>query len=302
MRHFRRFLILALASGHLWAQGEESPAAIFRSALQATEKIDTIEYEVRRVSKGPHGGMHQSRSSIVAMRSPFGFRASFQDEDSGTRDMAVLDGEVTRYSADGIAGEISRTFVSAGQVVPNRAAVDVAATWHVLLDRDYILRAIDSGNIVYAGKENIDGEECRIVLYVRVGADSGSTADWYWISGKTGMPRAVQRVTLKKGASYLVDRAFISILRTNFRIPSDTFTYVPSPADSTPPAPHARVAPQPNLRGTPLPDFEVRDAADRSWELSPLVEMPGLIAFWGPNSDPRRWAGDGIPVRRPVGG
>ena len=81
----------------------------------------------------------------------------------------------------------------AGQIIPDYAAIDVAITWRMLFDRDYISTAIDSGNIVYAGKDDIAGELCNTVIYVRVGEDSGSTVDWYWISVKTGLPRAVQR-------------------------------------------------------------------------------------------------------------
>jgi thiol-disulfide isomerase/thioredoxin len=282
MRHFPRLLIAVLAPVHLWAQGTESPASILRSALRATEKIDTIEYEVRRESKGPDGALHPAWSTIVAARSPFGFQARFRDEDSGARDMAVLDGEVTRYSADGVSGEIPRTFFAAGQVVPNRAAVDVATTWHVLLDRDFITTAIDSGSIVYAGKDDIAGDLCRIVLYVRAGEDSGSNVDWYWISEKTGMPRAVQRVTLRRGTTRLVDRAVISIVRTNFRIPPDLFRYRPSAADSTPAATSTRVASPRNLRGTRLPDLEVKDADYKSLKLSDLIGVPRLVTFWAP--------------------
>ena len=227
MGHLTGLLLSPLLVGPLFAQGAEAPAGILRAALKATEKIDTIEYEVRRESKRADGKLHRSRSTILAARSPFRFQSRFEDEDTRMRDMAVLEGDVTRYSSDGIAGEIPKTFVAAGQIVPNSAAADVALTWRVLLDRDYITKAIDSGNIVYAGKDDIDGELCSTVLYVRVGEDSGSTADWYWISDKTGLPRAVQRINLRRGATRLADRFVISILRINPRIPPDTFSYAP---------------------------------------------------------------------------
>ncbi|HJU27201.1 MAG TPA: redoxin family protein [Rhodanobacteraceae bacterium] len=271
-----------VASANLFAQETESPAVILRSALKATEKIETIEYEVRREGKAADGKLRRTRSVIVAARSPFGFHARFQDLDAGARDMAVLDGEITRYSAEGIAGEVPRTFVGAGQVVPNRAAIDVAATWRVLLDRDYLTTAIDSGSIVYAGRDDIDGETCRTVLYVKVGDDSGSTVDWYWISEKTGLPRAVQRVTLRRGTTRLVDRAVISIIRTNFHIPPGTFTYRPAPADSTPDAPEAPTTPQRDLRGTRLPDLEIKDPEYNTLKLSGLTGTAHLITFWAP--------------------
>jgi thiol-disulfide isomerase/thioredoxin len=282
MCHLTRLLLSPLWLGPLFAQGTDAPASILRSALKATENIGTIEYEVRRESKGPDGKLHQSRSTVLAARSPFRFQARFEDEDTQTRDMSVLEGEVTRYSADGIVGEIPQTFVASGQIVPNRAAADVAITWRVLLDRDYLSTAIDSGNIVYAGKDDVDGELCNTVLYVRVGKDSGSTIDWYWISVKTGLPRAVQRVNLRRGATRLTDRFVISILHTNPRIPPNAFSYMPTPADSTPEAATVREAPPRSLRGTRLPGLEVRDAAYASLKLSDMAGTPTLVIFWAP--------------------
>jgi thiol-disulfide isomerase/thioredoxin len=282
VRYLARLLFSPLIFAPLLAQAREAPADILRSALKAAEKIDSIEYEVRRDSKGPDGKLHRSRSTVLAARSPFRFQVRFEDEDTGARDMSVLDGDITRYSADGIAGEIRRTFVAGGQIVPNRSASDVAITWHVLLDRDYLLTAIESDNIVYAGKDDIDGELCYTVLYVRVGEDSGSTIDWYWISAKTGLLRAVQRASLRRGATRLTDRSIISILRINLRFPPSVFSYVPTPADSTPEPPAPRTRATRSLQGMPLPDLEVKDASYASLKLSDLVGEPLLILFWTP--------------------
>ncbi len=286
MHRLAGILLSPLLFGPVFAQGTPAPADILRSALKATEKIATLEYEVRRESKGSDGKLRHTRSTILAARSPFGFHARFQDEDTQSRDMAVLEGDVTRYSADGVSGEIPHTFVAAGQIVPNDAAVDVAITWRVLLDREYLLAAIDSGNVVYAGKDDVDGELCDSILYVRGGADSGSIADWYWISVKTGLPRAVQRVTLKRGATRLTSRFVISILRINPRIPPNTFSYAPAPADSPPEATAGTMAaarhPPPSLRGTRLPGLEVKDAAYASVQLSSMAGKPLLITFWAP--------------------
>jgi len=273
-------ILFSLLVGHLLAQGND-PAALLRSALKATEKLDTIEYEVKQVFKTPDGKLHHYRSTIVAARSPLGFSARFEDEDTGTRDMAVLDGEVTRYSDEGIAGEVTKTFTVAGQVVPNHAAQHAAATFRLLLDREYVSTAITSGNVVYGGRDDVEGEPCRVVMYVRIGEDSGSTADWYWISTKTGLPRATQRVTLRRGTTRLADRLIISILRTNPRIAPDTFTYRPMPGDSTPSEPFSE-GPLKNLRGTRLPDLETKDVEYRSVKLSEISGTPLLITFWAP--------------------
>jgi thiol-disulfide isomerase/thioredoxin len=284
MRWLRKLLLSPFLLGPLLAQGAETPAGILRAALKATEKIDTIEYEARHDHKGPDGKLHRSMSTILAARSPFRFLARFEEEDTRARDMAVLEGDVTRYSSDGITGEIPKTFIGAGQIVPDSAAMDVGITWRILLDRDYISNAIDSGNILYAGKGDIYGELCNTVLYVRVGEDSGSTIDWYWISVKTGLPRAVQRINLRRGATRLADRVVISILRTNPRLPPDTFSYTPTPADSTPdpePLTAQSVAPR-SLRGTRLPDLPVQDSAYASLNLSGMTGSPLLITFWAP--------------------
>ncbi|HVO97874.1 MAG TPA: TlpA disulfide reductase family protein [Bryobacteraceae bacterium] len=280
MRKVAKLLLSPLVFGSLFAQG--APADILRSALKATEKIDTIEYEVRHESKGPDGKLHRSRSTILAARSPFRFQARFRDEDNQSRDMSVLEGDVTRYSADGVAGEIPHTIVAKGFIVPNQASTDAAMTWRPLLDREYMSAAIESGNIVYAGKDDVDGELCNTVLYVRVGDDSGSTVDWYWISVKTGLPRAVQRVNLRRGTTGLTARYIISILRINPWIPPDVFSYRPTPADSTPEAAPASSVRPPSLRGTRLPDLEVKDAAYASVKLSDMVGKPILITFWAP--------------------
>lgn len=278
----RYLLFSPLIFAPLLAQARETPGDILRSALKAAEKIDTLEYQVRRDSKGPDGRLHRSRSTVLAARSPFRFQARFEDEDTGARDMSVLDGDVTRYSADGIAGEIQRTFAAAGQVVPNRSAADVAITWRVLLDRDYLATAIDSDKIVYAGKDDVDGELCYTVLYVRVGEDSGSTTDWYWISAKTGLLRAVQRANLRRGATRLTDRFIISILRINPRIPPSVFFYAPTPADSTPEPAAPRTSSIRSIQGTRLPDLEVKDASYASLKLSDFAGEPLLIVFWTP--------------------
>jgi thiol-disulfide isomerase/thioredoxin len=282
VRCVARWLFSTLIVAPLLAQAREAPADILRSALKAAEKIDSIEYEVRRDSKGPDGKLHRSRSTVLAARSPFRFQARFEDEDTGARDMSVLDGDITRYSADGIAGEIQRTFVAGGQIVPNRSASDVAITWRMLFDRDYLSTAIESGNIVYAGEDDIDGELCHTVLYVRVGEDSGSTTDWYWISAKTGLLRAVQRANLRRGATRLTDRSIISILRINPRFLPSVFSYAPTPADSTPAPAAPRTSSTRSIQGTRLPDLEVKDASYASLKLSDMVGEPLLILFWTP--------------------
>jgi peroxiredoxin len=119
-------------------------------------------------------------------------------------------------------------------------------------------------------------------MYVKVGEDSGSTIDWFWISNRTGLPRAAQRVTLRRGTTRLIDRAVITILRVNPKIAQDTFAYRPTPADSTPEAPYKAQALR-SLSGTRLPDLEVKAADFTSMRLTDLMgTTPVLIMFWSP--------------------
>jgi len=172
------------------------------------------------------------------------------------------------------------------QPLLKQASAAAARTWRLLLDRDFLSTAINSGRIMSAGVDDVDGELCDIVAYVRImpqwGA-SGSIIELFWISAKTGLPRAVQRLALIRGETQLSNRAVISVVRVNPKIPEGTFTYKPVAADSSP----ARVAEGPadgssqkNLQGTHLPDLEVKDKAYKSVKLSAFIGRPLLITFW----------------------
>lgn len=271
------------------AQPTKSAAEILRSTLKAAEGIDSIEYEVR-VAYSEGGKSHRIRTSVLAARSPFRYRARAQDEVAGTTDLAVMDGTTLRASAEGEISELP-AFSHGGQSQPalNDASAAAARTWRLFLDRDFLSTAINSGTIMYAGVDDIDGELCDIVAYVRMGPQwgaSGSVIQLFWISAKTGLPRAVQQLGLIRGDAQLSNRAVISTVRMNPKIPEGTFTYKPVAADSSPVTASEMNAggesPQENLQGTPMPDLEVKDPGYKSTKLSQFVGTPLLIAFWAP--------------------
>ena len=52
-----------------------SPATILRGMLKAVESIESVEYEVRREYKTSAGDKFRGRTTVLASRSPFRFRA-----------------------------------------------------------------------------------------------------------------------------------------------------------------------------------------------------------------------------------
>jgi len=268
-------------------QQTKSAADVLRSTLKAVEGIDSIEYEVR-VAYSDRGKHYRFRTSVSAARLPYRYSARTQDDDAGTRELAVMDGATTQAGSEGEISE-SPAFSADGLMQPmlNQASASAARTWRLLLDRDFLSTAINSGNIMPAGVDDVDGELCDIVAYVRIvpqlGA-SGSIIDLFWISAKTGLPRAVQGLALIRGETRLSNRAVISVVRVNPKIPEGTFTYKPVAADSSP----AQVgeghadgdSSHKNLQGTHLPDLEVKDKAYNSVKLSAFIGRPLLIAFW----------------------
>jgi thiol-disulfide isomerase/thioredoxin/outer membrane lipoprotein-sorting protein len=266
-----------------------SPANILRGMLKAVEGIDSVEYEVRREYKTSEGEKFRGRTTILASRSPFRFSARLQAEDATITQIAISDGRITRGSSDGKTNEIS-TFASRypkEKVMPyvNDANLDVSATWRLLLDADFVKEIIVSGNILYVKQDDIEGDLCHVVLSVRDSAVFESVTEYYWISVKTGLPRAMQRLALTRGSTNLNPRFIISKIKINPVIPADAFTYKPTATDSsTVRALKTTTAdsqpPERSLVGSQLPAVEVRDLEFKPLKLSDYSGKPTIISFW----------------------
>jgi thiol-disulfide isomerase/thioredoxin len=261
-----------------------SPADVLRGMLKAVENIESVEYEVRREYKTSEGNKFRGRTTVLASRSPLRFSAKLQAEDAPITQMAVSDGKITRGSSDGKTNE-AYTFAPRypkDKVMPyvNDANLDVSATWRLLLDADFLKEMIAGGNILYVKQEDIEGDLCHVVLSVRNSAIFESVTEYYWISVKTGLPRAMQRLTLTRGSTILNPRFIISKLKINPGLPADAFTYRPTATDSsTVRAPKPTAADgQPTERslvGSRLPALEVRDV-----DFSDYSGKPTIISFW----------------------
>jgi hypothetical protein len=176
-------------------------------------------------------------------------------------------------------------------VITGEADADVALTWHLLLDPAYIERAITSGRVLYLWEEEIQGEPCSVIVYAR-----DHWTDYFWISTKTGLPRATQRVTMRRGPTRLSARFEIADIRLNPQMPSDAFrlpdtlnvapeTLLAAPPPRTPETPPDMIL---HFVGLDVPSLELRDMQFKARLLSDLNEKPTLITFWAPWCAPCR--------------
>ncbi|MDQ3650464.1 MAG: redoxin family protein [Acidobacteriota bacterium] len=266
------------------------PADVLQSALKAVESIESVEYEVRSERSNSAGNKFRGRTTILASRSPFRFSAKLQGEDALITQIAVSDGKITRASYNGKTDE-ANTFAPSypkERVMParpgNDVIPDVSATWRLLLNPDFLKEAIASGNIVYVKQEDVEGDLCNVVLYVRNSDVFESVTEYYWFSAKTGLPRAVQRLTLMRGSTNLRPRFTISKIKLNPSIPADAFSYRPVASDSsTVPMPKTSATVPPagrSLIGNQLPDLEVRDREFKPLKLTNFSGKLTLINFW----------------------
>ena len=283
-------LLISLAQSILLLQATNqahpSPAYVLRSLVKAVEHIDSVEYEVRREHSTADGKKYKARTRVSATRSPFQFSASLQAEDAPVAQMAVSDGKATRASTGGETSEAPFVFSSRGQqVILNDANEDVAATWRLLLDLPQMNKAIESRSILFISQDEIEGDLCNVVLYSRpLSGEAGGTTEYYWVSAKTGLPRAVQRWTLQRGRTRLGPQFIISNIKLNPAISAETFSYRPTAADSFK-GPDLKPPAQPSgksLIGTELADLEVMDLQPKPVKLSRFRGQPMLINFWAP--------------------
>ena len=146
-------------------------------------------------------------------------------------EMAVFDGTTTRWSSDGKADSV------AARVIANDAAGDAGATG-LFFDSSYYRKALDSGDVLYAGLDDVEGDLCHVIAYVTLmDKETGSDTRYVWISAQTGLPRSTQSWRLVRGKTLLTARWIISNIEMNAVIAPETFTYVPTASDSTKPAP-----------------------------------------------------------------
>jgi len=279
-------LIQTLSFSQASGQAAPPPADVLRSAIKAVEKLESVEYEVRREYATADGRKFKGRTKIVAARSPLRFSAKLEGEDVSVTQLAVSDGKAIRSSQNG------KTSASEGPVFTSRilqgslndAHRDVTTTLRLLFDREFLQTALASQNILFAGQDEIEGDLCNIVLYVRASNEGGNASDYFWISTQTGLPRASQRLLMVRGQSSLQPRFIISSIKLNPVIPPETFLYDPKASDSSS-APEPKNAPAAAgkiLTGAPLPDLELRDIDYKPVKMADLKGERTLISFWAP--------------------
>ena len=281
------------------AAGTPPPTAsdvdVLRSAKNAITGAHAVAYVVNREYRDSAGGWHKGHTSVLIAKSPFGFRADQQRNDGSSSAMAVSDGKTTYTSADGKSEQHS-TFAPEGasaMIVETDAEFDVAATWHLLLDPEYLRKALDSGRTLYLWQGEIEDDPCHLIVYAR-----DHWTDYIWISAKTGLPRAIQRVNMMQGPAVLSPRYEITRIRLNPQIPADAFRpqeHVSTTAPEANPSQLGRkdqelaaTAAPPDIIGRPLPDLELRDPQFKARLLSDLKGKPTVITLWAPWCPPCR--------------
>lgn len=268
------------------AVSQPTAAEVLQLAKSALTHSQSAAYVVRRVYTDSSGNKYKGHTTVVIAKSPFGFRADHQGDDRSVRKTAVSDGKTTQTITDGKIDE-RPTFApdgSGAMIGENDAAADVALTWHLLLDPEYLLKAIQSGRLLYLWQDEIENDQCSVILYAR-----NFWTDYLWISTKTGFPRAIQRVNMMGGPAVLSPRYEITDIHLNPEIRTDTFrlsepgiTMSPkiSPNLTNSGTQEQGTATLPQLIGHSLPDVELKDPRYKTVLLSYLEGKPTVITFW----------------------
>jgi thiol-disulfide isomerase/thioredoxin len=274
---------IAVAAGLRAQQPAAHPAAadVLKATVAALAGVESMAYDVRRFEQYDAGTSKLTgRTKVLATRSPFRYSARLQSDDQSLASMAVFDGVTTRASTNG------KTDAVEARALANDAAADALNTG-ALFDRDFYTKALASGDVVYAGLDDVDGDLCDVLGYVTFSErEVGSNTNFIWISTKTSLPRSKQAFRLVRGKTLLTIRWMIANPVFNADIPASTFAYVPTPKDSTAP-PVARPAPTSTvvtnaLAGTLVPDLSVKDPASQSVSLTTLKGTRTVITFWAP--------------------
>ena len=219
------------------APATPSPAQILHSAGIALQSVESVAYEVRREYPRSTARKVSGRTTVRATRTPFRFSATFEMDDKSSKEMAVSDGVGMRVSTKGTTEDSDFVFASGypkdtPMRIMNEPTVDVAGTWRILLDRAYMTEIAASHNSLYLKQEDIEGDLCHVLLVVRDSQLYESTTTYYWISAKTGLPRAVQVIRLSRGETQVTPRFVLTNLRLSPVISPEIFLYKPTAADS----------------------------------------------------------------------
>jgi len=273
-------LLLALQSH---PSPQAAADAILGALLGAEENAQSVSYVVKREYTDDAVKTHKGHSTVLLQKTPFRARAEHYGEDGSLLDLTVSDDKRT-HGSDATGSDEAPTLApdgSGAMIVLNDSGTDVAMTWNLLVHPDFLREAMASGKAEVIWQEEIENDECNVLFYPH-----DERADFYWFSIKTGLPRAVLRMSTLSGRARMAPLSVIDDIRFNPVLPSEAFTFKPTPVRPAQPGSKATAtataAPQPALVGRQLPALEVRDPAYNAFTLDKLTGKPTLVTLWAP--------------------
>ena len=300
MRYFAMLstALLAACAGDAHADDLVDPKAaeVVKAARAALGTPAAVRLEVRTV-----GGYELTKgvpkvpgrtTLLVTPGKPFRMDARLKGIDGAMHEVAVSSGEGTLVSSGGELRQLPK-----GAFYPHGAMGDayVAAPWFVSPDRLAGLTA--KGSLVYAGRTEVGGELCDLVVHIvnHSGASSQAiTTENLWFSARTHLLRSIQVYGIYNGSPSLDDRRVFSRVELLAEVPPGAFETKPAAADTVAlakPKSESEESSTDRLRsivGKPIPDVDLVDYPSTSTTLHKVLDLGSdqvgrpltLLTFW----------------------
>ncbi|WP_165233744.1 TlpA family protein disulfide reductase [Aquisphaera insulae] len=259
--------VVVACAGDGRAAGVIDPKAaeVVQAARKATGTPAAVRLEVRTV-----GGYElargvpklSGRSTILfAAGTPSRLSGQLKAVDGTVYEVVVGDDEGSVLSSN---GEIKKLPPRA--YLPKGVMLDAYLTAPWFVNPDRLDQLTKKGSLVYAGRSDVGGEACDLVVHVT--DDSRPTAqlirtEYLWFSTRTHLLQSIQLFSIHEGSASPTDRRVLSKIELLPEVPKGAFDLKPTAGD-TKALPNPEVAEGHGdevqaLVGKPIPDAELVD-------------------------------------------